>query len=203
MLQVNSNYNTINYRYSGLPTSIVKPTDEIAFPLPDKAQKLVEQKHEQYLHSLYKVAKNLTHQKAILCYGTFNTNFFRSNYSKEQYLLLVISLQNQECVTFKVHYINHTYWGQDIEPECIAKFTTFDTSASLIKFRAKLSKDNFNHYYTAKHLLEDYGKLPSDNSFNNLSINLKMIDELFKPTEYYFLEKCSTSEKISMRLAHR
>ena len=202
ILQVKPNYNTVNYEYHGLPTSIVKPTEAIAFPLPDKAQKLVEQKHEQYLHSLYKVAKNLTHQKAILCFGSFDTNFFRSYYSKEQYLLLVISLQNQERVTFKVHYINHTYWGQDIEPECIAKFTTFDTSASLIKFRAKLSENNTNHYYTAKHLLEHYGKLPSNNSFNNLSINLKMIDKLFKPTEYYFLEKCSTSKKLSMRLAH-
>ena len=201
MLQVNPNFNLANYEYRGLPTSIIKPADALGFPLPDNAQQLVKQKHEQYLHALYKVAKNLSYQKVILCFGNFDTNFFRSYYSKEQYLLLVISLQNQERVTFKVHYINHTYWGQDIEPECIAKFTTFDTSASSIEFRAK-PKDNINHYYTTKYLLEDYYGLSNGVSLDILSINLKAIDRLFKPTEHYLLEKDSTTEKMTMRLVH-
>ena len=199
-LQVNPNYNTANYEYYGLPTSIVQPTDAIAFPLPNKAQKLVEQKHEQYLHSLYKVARNLTYQKVILCFGNFNTNFFRSNYSKEQYLLLIISASDCEFVTFKVCQIDRTYWGQDIEPECIAKFTTFDTSAGLIKFRAKL-EDNVNHYYTTKYLLEGYFGIANSVSLNNLSVNLKIIEGLFKPTKYYLLEQKNTSEKKIVKLA--
>ena len=201
MLLVKPNYNTANYEYYGLPTSIVKPVDAIAFPLPDKAQKLVEQKHEQYLHSLYKVAKNLTHQKLILCFGNFDTNFFRSNYSKEQYLLLIISVGDRESVTFKVCQIDHTYWGQDIEPECIAQFTTFDTSANLIKFRARL-EDKTNRYYTTKYLLERYYGLANSVSLDNLTVNMKAIERLFKPSKYYFLKKCSTTGKISMKLAH-
>ena len=201
MLQISPNYNTANYEYKGLPTSIVKPTDALAFPLPDNAQKLVKQKHEQYLHTLYKVAKNLTYQKTILCFGNFDTNFFRSNYLKEQYLLFKISVDERESVTFKVCQINHTYWGQDIDPDCIAQFTTFDTSASLIRHRARV-EDNTNHYYTTKYLLERYYGLANSVSLDNLSINLKAIERLFKPSEYYLLEKNSASEKMSIKLIH-
>ena len=201
MLQVNPKFNLANYEYRGLPKSIIKPADALGFPLPDNAQPLVKQKHEQYLHALYKVAKNLSYQKVILCFGNFNTNFFRSNYSKEEYLLIIVSVCDRQRLTWKVCQIDRTSWGQDIEPEYLAKFTTFDTSASLIEFRAK-PQDNTNHYYTTKYLLEDYYGLSNGVSLDILSINLKAIDRLFKPTEHYLLEKDSTTEKMTMRLVH-
>ena len=202
MLEVNPNYNTANYRFSGLPTSIVKPTDAIAFPLINNAKELVHRKHEQYLHCSYKVAKKLRHHKAILCFGDFDPNFFRNHYSQENYLLLVISVENRN-VNFKVCQINHTCWGQNIEPEYIAKFTTFDTSADLIKFRAKLSENNSRHYYTTKNRLQSYYRLPNDSNLDSLSLNLKAIESLFQPTEYYLLEKDRITEKITMRLISR
>ena len=202
MLEVDPNYDTTNYRYSGLPTSIVKPTDAIAFPLVNNAKELVDRQHERYLHCLNKVARKLQHHKAILCFGDFDPNFFRNHYSQENYLLLQIAVEDRS-VNFQVGQIDRTCWGQNIEPEYIAQFTTFDTSADLIKFRAKSSEDNSHHYYTTKNLMQSCCQLPNNGSIDSLSLNLQAIASLFQPTEYYLLKKESIAEKMTMKLVSR
>ena len=200
-LEIEPNFNTANYEYHGLPESIV--TKAIAFSLPDTVKQLIEQKHEQYLHALYKAAKNLANRKTLLCFGNFDTNFFRTHYLPEPYLLLLISVQDRESVTFKLCYLDHTYWGQDIAPEYIAQFTTFDTVADTIELKEVVSEANSDRYCTAKHLLEDCYNLSNVNSLDNLSLNLKIINDLFKPQEYYLLEQDSESEQMTLKLAHR
>lgn len=201
-LEIEPNFNIASYKYNGLPESIVEPT-AIAFSLLDTVKQLVEQKHEQYIHALYKAAKNLANRKVILCFGNFDTNFFRTHYLPEHCLLLLISVKDKESVTFKLCYLDNTYWGQDIEPEYIAQFTTFDTVTDTIELEEVLSEANINRYCTAKHLLEDCYSLSNVNSLDNLSLNLKIINDLFKPQEYYLLEKDAESAKMSLKLAHR
>lgn len=201
-LEIEPDFNIANYQYRGLPESIVT-TEAIAFSLPNTVKQLVERKHEQYLHALYKAAKNLANRKTLLCFGDFDTNFFRTHYLPENYLLLFISVKDRESVTLKLCYLDRTYWGQDIEPEYIAQFTTFDTVVDSIELEEVLSETNTDRYCTAKHLLEDCYNLSKVNSLDNLSLNLKIINDLFKPKEYYLLEKDSKSEQMTLKLAHR
>lgn len=203
-IKIDENFVIANYKYQGLPQLITKAANTIALPFQEYSKQLLEKNHYKYLHSLRKLSKNFLHSKIILCFGSFSTNFFRSYYLKEPYLLLVVSQGNPNCCTLNLHHIDHTYWGQDIEPDCLAKFTTFEKVANLTELEnIDSNKMNSNHYYTSKHLLDSYFQLSNDDNLNNLSINLKMIDRLFKPIQYYLLETDPVSQDIKMRLAHQ
>lgn len=200
MLEVNPNFDTVNYQCYGLPKAIVKPEDTLDFPLNNGDCQLLKQEHERFLHCLYKVSKKFIGQKVILCFNKFDSNFFRSYYSQEHYLLITIAVKESEYTSVAVHYINHTYWGQDIEPECLVKFITFDTNAASIESKAR--NGNSSDLRTVKHLLAKYARLTDSERLNNLSINLKAIDTLFQPTEYYLLNKDSALNKPVLSLLH-
>lgn len=202
ILQIYTRSNIANYKYQELPTIIISSANAIIFSFQDYAKQVLEKSHYKYLHCLHKISKKFLYSNAILCFGSFNTNFFRNYYLKERYLLFVISLEKPNCVTLSLHYIDHTYWGQDLEPDCLAKFTTFEKVTNWGELEnIDSNKMNFNHCYTSMHLVNSYFKLSNGNDLNNLSINLKMIDSLFKPTHFYFLKKDPIFEKTKLKLA--
>lgn len=200
---LNSNFKINNYKYYGLPEEIIESTQLLPLSVQDYTNRILEKSHSNYLHCLYKIAKNFFSTKIILCFGSFNTNFFRNYYLKEKYLLFVIFLDKPNCVTLSLHQINYTCWGQDLEPDCLAKFTTFEKVTDLTELEnIDLKKINVNHCYTSKHLLGSYFEFYNEKSLNNLSINLKMIESLFQPSHYYLLEKDPISNSMKMKLAH-
>ena len=190
------------YKYRGLPSEIVK-TPISSFSLDDYASKILAENHLKYLHCLRKIARKFLYTKAILCFGAFDNNFFRSYYLKEQYLLFLISLEQNKSVTVALYNINSTYWGQDLEPDCIAKFTSIQkvTDISTIA-NINSNSEKYSHLYTSMSLLGSY-LTQENNKLSNLSINLKTMDEVFKPSQYYFLEKDARTNKITMKLANK
>ena len=199
-LKISQDTRIANYQYYGLPKSIVREANLIAFPHKGYIQKILEQTHEKYLHCLHKVAKQLTDLKVILCFGSFNANFFRSYYLKDQYLLLIISSSEGDRLTWSVHHINHTYWGQEIEPDCLAKFTTFEAIDNCNLWTAKINEDHsYEHCYTSIDLLKSCFQLPNVNALDILSINLKLIDNVFRPKEYFILENNAQGQKLKLK----
>lgn len=189
-LKVEKSIDLINYQYYGLTLNEHNTEIELSVSSPEYYQQILQNSYDQYLHALYKLSKVFLGCKMMLCFGSFNANFFRRYYLKDQYLLLVLTPQNNHCCNLSFHHINHTYWGQDIEPDCLAKFTTFDSlqdSAELKTINLNYVKNN--HYYTSKYLLDSYLQLSNGKKLNNLSINLKMVDQIFQPSEYLMIEE--------------
>ena len=200
ILKISQDTCTANYQYYGLPKSIVREDNLITFPYQSYIEKFLEQKHEKYLHCLYKLAKQLTDLKVILCFGSFNANFFRSYSLKEQYLLLIISRAEGDRLTWSIHHIDHTYWGQEIEPDCLAKFTTFESITNCKPWILQLDKDHsYEHCYTSRDLLNSYLKLNNSNTLDTLSINFKLIDNVLNPQEYFILENNDLGQKLKLK----
>ncbi|WP_019509038.1 glycosyltransferase [Pleurocapsa sp. PCC 7319] len=202
-LQFNRSFNISKYKYQGLPKEIIEAGSELPLSVHSYSNQILEKSHPKYLHCIYKIAKKFLYTKVILCFGSFNSNFFRNYYLKGKYLLFIISLDKPSCVTLSLHHINHTYWGQDLEPDCLAKFTTYEKVTNLVELEnINLNKTKINHCFTSKYLLNSHLKLPKNNNLNNLSINLKMIESLFEPTHYYLIEEDPISNSMKMKLAH-
>lgn len=202
MLKVDRNFNLLRYEYHGLPKSVVKAENVLEFPVKQYAEQALEQEHEQYLHCLHKLGKRLSGLKTILCFGSFNPNFFRSYYLEENYLLLIISRDHSD-ITFGIHYVDHTYWGQEIEPDCLGKFTTFEAAVSPSLFLNSSETERIKHCYTSKALLKSCLKLPSYLNIDSLGINLKLIERTFKPQEYFMLEDDAAGKKLHLRLINQ
>ena len=199
-LKIRQDTRPANYQYYGLPKSIVKEDNVITFPYQSYGKNILEQAHDKYLHCLHKVAKHLTDLKVILCFGSFNANFFRSYYLKDQYLLLIISQSEGDRLTWSIHHINHTYWGQEIEPDCLAKFTTFEAIANYKPWGSQLDQDHsYEHCYTSRDLLSSYLKLSNGSTLDALSINFKLIENVLKPKEYFMLENNDLGQKLKLK----
>ena len=202
MLKIDRDFNVLRYKYQGLPKSVVKAENVIEFPVKQYAEQALKHEHEQYLHCLRKLGKHLTDLKTILCFGSFNPNFFRSYYLEENYLLLIISRSELE-ITFGIHYVDRTYWGQEIEPDCLAKFTTFEAGVSPSLFINDSQTEQIKHCYTSKALLKSCLKLPNSLNIDSLGINLKLIERVFKPQEYFMLENNADGKKLHLRLINQ
>ncbi|ELS03175.1 glycosyltransferase [Xenococcus sp. PCC 7305] len=201
ILNVKNDFNVTDYNYQGLPKEITRTSHKANLSFSNYTQQVLEKEYHKYLHCLYKISKKFLSYKIILCINSFNTNFFRNYYLKEPYLLLVFSSDHLHRITLSFHCIDHTYWGQDIEPDCFAKFTTFERVLNFEELASiNSNKTDCNHFYTSKHLLESYLELSKNDILSNLSINLKLISYFFDPIECYLLEKDSLSEKIDMKL---
>ena len=191
-LKPNCSFNVLNYQYRGLPKSLIPPEKILPFPLKDYGHRKLAQRHEQYLHCLCKLGKQLAHLKTILCFGEFNASFFRCYYLEENHLLVTLSPQ-EASVTLGIYLIDRTYWGQEIEPDCIAKFTTLENPLDILKIELEL---NTQHFYTSKKQLSACFKLSNEDT---LSMNLKMIDNAFRPNGYYQLENNGRGKKVKLR----
>ncbi|MEL6930514.1 MAG: glycosyltransferase [Cyanobacteria bacterium J06600_6] len=200
VFELSPNFNSVaQHEYRGLPESLVKAENVLEFPVEQYAQQILQQEHEKYLHCLHKLGRQLSGLKTILCFGSFNPNFFRSYYLEENYLLLIISRSQSESVTLGVHYLDHTYWGQEIEPDCLAKFTTFKTAYNPSLIAKSLEIDRERHCYTSKGLLKATLQQNNLNNLDSLSLNLKVIDRVFRPQEYFMLEDNAAGQKLRLR----
>ena len=189
-LKIDESFRLTNYQYQGLPTTIIPSAAASSFSFSAYTKQFMEQNHHKYLHCLNKLAKQFNFGKIILCFNDFNPNFFRSYYSKEEYLLIVISQCQSKSITFNFHYLNHTYWGQDLYPDYLAKFTIFEEDVSLAELENIDSQQaQCPHFYTSSEFLASHLELSNSKTITNLSINLTIIDRLFRPTEYYLLEQ--------------
>jgi len=202
VVKPNNNLNLDNYQYKIAKLASDKNNKSkisLQFFIKEYGDKILRENHDKYLHCLYKLSKKFLNTNIILCFNNFESSFFRNYYLKEKYLLLLLTCKTDSYVSFSVHYIDHTYWGQDLKPDCIGIFTTFDQVTSLANLQnINLQKTNYSHCYTSKHLLNSYFKLSSSNNFDNLSANFKLIDNLFKPASYHILEKDSRSAKVKL-----
>ena len=199
MLKVAPNFDILQYQYRGMPESILKPENVIEFPVLKYAEREIIQEHERYLHCLHKLARQLRNLRTILCFGSFNANFFRSYYLEDNYLLLIISRQSRS-ITVGMHLIDRTYWGQEIEPDCLAKFTTFEANILPSDFINSDRKDSITRqYYTSKELLKSHLYRSSTSNLDALSLNLKMMDDTLNPQAYYMLENDAHGHKLRLQ----
>ncbi|MEM7758244.1 MAG: glycosyltransferase [Cyanobacteria bacterium P01_A01_bin.40] len=204
MLKTKQKLHDTNYQYYGLPKSIIKENNTFPFPWQKYSEEFLVKNHQKYLHCLNKIAKQLSNLKIILCFGAFNANFFRSYYLKSEYLLIIISRDQSDRLTFSIQYVDHTYWGQEIEPDCIAKFSTFETSNNCNAWLAELDIDpNYQHCYTSRHLIESNLKLDDKFSLDSLSLNLKLIDDIFQPSGYYVLENNEYGQNLELKVLNK
>jgi glycosyltransferase involved in cell wall biosynthesis len=165
--------------------------------------KILKDNYHKYLHALCKISKNFKGSKVILCFNSFDRNLFRSCYLKEEYLLFLISTEKKHYVTLDLRFIDKTYWGQDLEPNCLVKFTSFEKIINFNYFKNIDSKtqDDYHHYYTSMFLLNSYLKLAGEYcNHNNLTINLKLIDQVFMPKQYYCIEKNKDTNSVNVKL---
>ena len=201
MLEVKPNFGVLQYQYRGLPESIIKTENIIEFPVLKYVRQAIVEEHDKYLHCLHKITKRLRGLKTILCFGDFDPNFFRSSYLEENHLLLIVSRSQSQSLTVGMHLIDRTCWGQELEPDCLANFTTFEADIAppdLIKDSKKES--NTSHYYTSKELLQSYFSQSDRCRLDVLSMNLKIIDDLLKPEAYYMLEDNAEGQKLKLQL---
>ncbi|MEM7590818.1 MAG: glycosyltransferase [Cyanobacteria bacterium P01_A01_bin.83] len=220
MLKPKQNLPDTSYQYYGLPKSIIKENNSLPFPWQKYNEEFLAENHQKYLHCLNKIAKQLSHLKVILCFGAFNPNFFRSYYLKNEYLLIIISsptsdsphsaastthTSKAESLTFSIQYVDHTYWGQEIEPDCIAKFTTFETSSNCDAWLPELDRNpNYEHCYTSRHLIESNFKISNTTSnFDSLSLNLKLINDVFQPSGYYMLGNNEHGHNLELKVLNK
>ena len=203
MLNINDNLKFSNYQYSKLQDENTKPAVNVNFKLPVQkyGEQILHKNHYKYIHSLHKIAKRFLNIKAILCFRSFNTNFLRSCYLEEEYLLFVISLNQLKFVSFDLHFINRTCWGQDLIPDRLAKFTSYEKIDNLaFTTDINLEKTKQNCFYTSMSLLSSHLAPSTNTQISNLNINLEIIDKLFKPEHYYSLDKNHNSKQTSMKL---
>ncbi len=188
--RLKSNFNIANYQYNGLPKNYSSP---VYVSCQDYAQKILKESNYEFLHFLYKVSRKFYNSKIILCFDGFETNFFRQYYLKDQYLLLVIEKEQPNYITLNFSGISHIYWGQDMEPDSIAKFIVFEQiqneSDLKIIYSNKLKR---NHSCTHIDLLSSYVDFCDSANFQgNFNIYFKIvniIDRVFRPVEYNILE---------------
>jgi|GEM_PF-4968574 len=189
--------NTSTYQYNGLSTSLVKAENVLEFPLKSYAKKALAQEHEKYLHCLQKIGRQLNDLKLILCFGSFNANFFRSYYLRENYLLLIVSRPQPHSLSIGIHFIDHTYWGQEIEPDCLAEFITFEADVNPSAFMK--DEDKVKRCYTSRTLLESHVKQSNGRAVDTLGINLSIMDNFLKPKEYYMLQNNDSGQKLKLQ----
>ncbi len=191
-LKINDNFKIANYQYYGLPK--VKDSIPMNLSCQEYAQKILADTYYEFLHCFYKVSRKFYNPKIILWFDTFKTDFFRQYYLKNEYLLLIIDRNKPNCVNLNFCDVNHTYWGQDMEPDSIAMFTIFEQNISKSELKNIYSSHSkSNHYYTHIDLLSPYlNSWRDDNYPADFDLNLKIIDiveQMFQPVEYNVLEK--------------
>lgn len=202
-LKAAADVRVLRSEYRGLPESLLKAENVIEFPVLQYAERAIEQEHDKYLHCLRKIARRLGGLETILCFGSFNPNFFRSYYLQETYLLLIISQTPAKALTVGMHYVNHTYWGQEIEPDCLANFTTFEAEilpSDLIN--SSETDSNVPQYYTSSKLLNAACQ-SAKGKLDALSLNLKIIDSVFQPKAYYMLENDANGQKLKLQALNK